>query len=284
MISDIDEVLQKLLTKEIEIKGNEIDIKFDQPKREWSSRLGKPTLNLFLFDIRENLRLRGAEQYTTIRRPDGTAEVRRNLVRMDLRYLLTAWVKDPDDEHLLLSTSLIALLRNPFVPSKYLTDNLKTQPSPIPIEVATFPVEKGPVDKFTEIWGVLDNEMRPAILVTLTVAIDPYQPMIFKQVTSREIGFYQQDAIDPDEDTSGNRIKSKSYRSVGGKVESKKYAPTTLKLYLVEQDLFLELNEEGTFVLNNLPEGEYHLDILYNDKVLKRHQVAIPADQLLIQV
>ena len=61
MITDVDEALRELLLQEIAIKGNEVDIKFDQPKREWSSRLNKPTINLFLFDLRENLRLRGSE-------------------------------------------------------------------------------------------------------------------------------------------------------------------------------------------------------------------------------
>jgi hypothetical protein len=88
VIADLDEVLRDLLIREIDIKDNEVDITFDQPKREWSARLSKPTLNLFLFDVRENLRLRGAEQYSTITRPDGNSEIRRNPVRMALRYLI----------------------------------------------------------------------------------------------------------------------------------------------------------------------------------------------------
>lgn len=284
MISDIDDVLKKLLTDEIEIKGNEIDITFDQPKREWSSRLGKPTLNVFLFDLRENLRLRGAEQYVTIRRSDGTSEVRRNLVRMDLRYLVTAWLKDAEDEHLLLSSALIALLRNPFIPKKYLSDNLKGQPSPIPLEVATFPTEKGPMDKFSEIWGVLDNEMRAGILLTITIAIDPYRPMVFRQVTSREISFFQQDKIDPQDETVGNKTASKEYWAIGGKLESKKYDLSTLKVLLVEKDLLLEMTAEGGFVLPRLAQGEYHLDVLFNEKVLKRQPITVPADDFVIQV
>jgi len=31
VITDVDEALRKLLIREIEIKGNEVDIKFDQP-------------------------------------------------------------------------------------------------------------------------------------------------------------------------------------------------------------------------------------------------------------
>jgi hypothetical protein len=132
VIADLDEVLRNLLTREIEIKDNEVDITFDQPKREWSARLSKPTLNLFLFDLRENLRLRGAEQYTTLSRPDGNSEIRRNPVRMALRYLLTAWVKEPEDEHLLLSSALTALLRNPFIPVDRLPERMQSQPMPYP--------------------------------------------------------------------------------------------------------------------------------------------------------
>lgn len=282
MIPDVDEVLKKLLIHEIEIKGNEVDIQFDQPKREWSSRLSKPTINLFLFDIRENLRLRGAEQYRTINRPDGVAEIRRNPVRMDLRYLMTAWVKEPEDEHLLLASALNGLLRNPFLPEKLLTKGLKNQPAPMPVEVATFPPEAGPIDKFSEIWGVLDNEMRPGILLTVTVSFDPYKPMEYKQVRTRETRFFQDNAIDKPDVTT--RVNSKTYRSVGGRIKSDKYAPSSLALILVETQSPVEITEAGEYTLNKIVDGEYHLDILYNQKVLKRQKLVVPSKDYDIQL
>ena len=285
MIADIDEVLRNLLKQEIDIKGNEIDITFHQPKREWSSRIGKPTLNLFLFDIRENLRLRGAEQYVTVKRPDGTAEVRRNLVRMDLKYLVTAWVKDPEDEHLLLSSALIALLRHPFIPGKLLPESLQGQPAPIPLEIGTFHETKGPVDKFTDIWGVLDNEIKPALLATITIAVDPYKPSVYKQVKTREMRFVQQSDISKDMDYEENPGSlSKSYFAIAGSIESTKYDHSVLKVFLVEKDEEVELSDEGKFVLQSLSEGEYHLDILHNEKVLKRQKIIVPADNYDFQV
>ena len=282
MIPDVDEVLKKLLIHEIEIKGNEVDIKFDQPKREWSSRLSKPTINLFLFDIRENLRLRGAEQYRTINRPDGVSEIKRNPVRMDLRYLMSAWVKDPEDEHLLLASAINGLLRNPFLPEKFLTKNLKNQPAPMPLEVATFPPEAGPIDKFSEIWGVLDNEMRPGILLTVTVSFDPYKPMEFKQVKTREISFFQDNAdTKPDLET---RNVSKKYRTVAGTIKSEKYSPSSLSLILVETQKPVEISDEGKYALQKIADGEYHLDILFNQKVLKRHKLVVPANNYDIQI
>ena len=38
---------------DVPIKKAEVEIAFDRPTRDWSSRLSKPTLNLFLFDVRE---------------------------------------------------------------------------------------------------------------------------------------------------------------------------------------------------------------------------------------
>ncbi len=285
MIADVDEVLRKLLIREIEIKDNEVDIQFDQPKREWSARLSKPTLNLFLFDIRENLRLRGSEQYFIINRPDGTSEARRNPVRMDLRYLLTAWAKEAEDEHLLLSSALMALLRNPFLPVELFTERLKPQPHPCPIEVATFPPEAGPVDKFTEIWGVLDNEMRPGVIVTVTISVDPYKPQTFSQVRSREMRFLQDSGIGkPADQIKVTKKLSKKYWVVSGVLKSQKYNLSTLSLMLVEKQEPVELREGGRFALQRLSEGEYHLDILHNQKVIKRQKIRVPSETYDIQI
>ncbi|MCB0005881.1 MAG: DUF4255 domain-containing protein, partial [Anaerolineales bacterium] len=58
MITDLDETIRNILRAELPIKNGEIDVKFDQPKREWSARLNKPTINLYLYDVRENNVLR----------------------------------------------------------------------------------------------------------------------------------------------------------------------------------------------------------------------------------
>ena len=60
MIADLDETIKQLLVKDMPIKNGEIDVKFDQPKREWSAKLTKPTVNFFLYDVRENADLRQA--------------------------------------------------------------------------------------------------------------------------------------------------------------------------------------------------------------------------------
>ncbi|MCB0014294.1 MAG: DUF4255 domain-containing protein, partial [Anaerolineales bacterium] len=58
MFDELEEALRQLLIQEIPITDGEIEIAFDQPKREWSARLSRPTINLFLYDVRENVMLR----------------------------------------------------------------------------------------------------------------------------------------------------------------------------------------------------------------------------------
>ncbi len=98
MINDLDETLRKLLIREIPIKNGEVEISFDQPKREWSARLNRPTLNLYLYDIRENNKLRQTQPMWEVeRQANGTVTQRRKPFRVDLHYMITAWAAEPED-------------------------------------------------------------------------------------------------------------------------------------------------------------------------------------------
>ena len=55
MFQDVDGTLRAVLMADVPIKKAEVEIAFDRPTRDWSSRLSKPTLNLFLFDVRERV-------------------------------------------------------------------------------------------------------------------------------------------------------------------------------------------------------------------------------------
>jgi len=173
MIHDLDDVLRQLLINEIPIRNSEVDIVFDQPTREWAARLSRPTLNVFLHDIRENLKLRHSQQWIVEQNPDGTATQRRTPVRVDLHYIITAWANAPDDEHSLLARTLMALFRGPSLPQDLLPESLQDQPQPIPLEVAQIDELRNPPD----VWNALDNEIRPSVVLTVTLALDPHLPL-----------------------------------------------------------------------------------------------------------
>ena len=137
MFDEIDEALRRLLIEEIPIRNNEIEIAFDQPRREWSARLNRPTLNIFLHDVRENAQLR--QSYTQRQQPHPDRRqtaLQRPEARVDLHYMITAWASEPDDEHRLLARTLLAFLRHREMPESFLPASLRKQPRPVAVSVA----------------------------------------------------------------------------------------------------------------------------------------------------
>src|SRR5215208_1360645 len=65
MLADLDETLRSLLKRELERHGFDgVEVAFDAPAREWSGQLSSPTVNLFLYDLRESQDARQSEWST----------------------------------------------------------------------------------------------------------------------------------------------------------------------------------------------------------------------------
>src|SRR5438094_835448 len=119
MIQDVDESLRALVKRDA-LNGSKADVAFDAPNKEWASRRNTPTVDLYLYDIREDLEQREVmwedirgdsrdSRLITERRPPPR--------RFKLSYLVTAWTQRPEDEHRLLSSLLACFLRNPIIPA-----------------------------------------------------------------------------------------------------------------------------------------------------------------------
>jgi hypothetical protein len=278
MISDLDKVLRQLLIRELPIKNNEVDIEFDQPKREWSSRVSRPTLNLFLHDLRENNTLRQPE-WEIERNSDGTATKRRTPVRMDLHYMITAWVADhPEDEHRLLTRTLMALFRHPHLPDDLLPESLQAQPVPIPVRIAQHDEFRTPAD----IWSALDNELRPAIACTITLALNPYQTFTGPLVQTRDLRFGQATKL-PRHQWLDESVEQDRFWMVGGTVRGDG-PPEDLSLTLVERGLNVPVESEGRFIVGNLEAGDYTLEISAEGRKPSQHKITVPSAQYDIEL
>src|SRR2546425_12621778 len=98
MIHDVDESLRTLVRRDV-LNGANIEVSFEAPTRDWSSRRNSPTLNLYLYDIHEDLQRREV-QHEEIRGDNGRVIGRRPPPRrFKLSYLVTAWTQRPEDEH-----------------------------------------------------------------------------------------------------------------------------------------------------------------------------------------
>lgn len=284
MIYELSETLRELLIREMPIRKGDVDILFDLPKREWSSRLSKPTLNLFLFDFLENVDLRGSEQWEKSDNKDGTVSLHRNPVRMNFLYLITSWAKEIRDEQQLLSAALVTLLQQPHFPDDILPEVLKNQPVSIRLEVAQNRV----LSNLSEFWSTMENDPHPGIRLMITVTVDPYKPVTYTKVATSEIRFMQTPTTEMaelrDGDDKAKAVLSKSYFSVSGEIKSKKYSPSALRLIVAETGKEVSIQEDGQFNIHRLNEGEYHLDVLMDDRVLRHEKIQVPSPNYDIEV
>lgn len=281
MIEDLDEALRRLLVRELPIKNGEIDIQFHQPRREWSAKLSRPTLDLFLYDLRENVKLRHTAQGWEIeRRSDGTAVQRRRPFRVDLHYLLTAWATEPEDEHRLLARTVMALFRVSEMPADLLPESLQDQPGPITFKVA----QSDTAENLTDFWSSIDNEIRPAIICIVTMALNPYQPIVGPLVRTRELRFGQ--AQDPS--LAQNLIKSTGADTtwtIGGTLHSQQPLEIEkVRLTLLERGREIEVKPEGRFSIGNLEAGDYTLECVSDGGAARRYKIKVPAPDYDIEV
>jgi hypothetical protein len=109
MIGQVDAALRTIVRSEAET-GTDVEVVFDAPTKDWASRRNAPTVNLYLYDIREDVRRR--ERGWSEQRSDGVVVSRSPAPRhFKLSYLVTAWTQRPEDEHLLLDALLRTFLR-----------------------------------------------------------------------------------------------------------------------------------------------------------------------------
>lgn len=170
MLDDLDRTLRDLLIEEMprvveRIEPDGFDIEFDVPNREFTSRLTRPTLNLFLFNIQEN-RERGRGPWTT-ERSNGTGVTSRPPVRLDCSYMATAWSNEVEDEHRLLTGAARVFFRNPFLTEAMLQGSIPTN-----LEIRTEVAQPAAMKDVIDLWSVLDNDLKPSIRITVTVPLE----------------------------------------------------------------------------------------------------------------
>lgn len=126
MLHLIDAALEAFFRATVPLGAQDVDVAFEAPDRDWSAKLTRPTVNVFLWDIRRSHQEHAGMEEVEV---DGRLVRRSPLPRVDLRYAVTAWTSDHGDERALLAGLLRAILAHPEVPSTYVPDALPPTPS-----------------------------------------------------------------------------------------------------------------------------------------------------------
>lgn len=168
VIEDVDESLRALAHREA-LGGSEVEIAFEAPTREWSARRNTPTLDLYLYDIREDLSRRDVA-WEAVRDARGRVTERRPPARYyKLSYLVTAWTQRPQDEHRILSAVLACFVRHETLPADVLAGRLAESRLPTYATIALPP----PADRsLSDVWSALGGELKPSLDLVIVAPLE----------------------------------------------------------------------------------------------------------------
>jgi hypothetical protein len=168
MIHDVDESLRALVKRDA-LNGSGVEVAFDAPTKEWVARRNSPVVNLYLYDIREDLSRRDTS-WVDVRGEDGRVKERRLPPRrFRLSYLATAWTARPEDEHRLLSSLLSGFLRHEYFPPELLKGALEGEEIPVLLTVALPPADER---KIADTWSALGGELKPSLDIVVTAPLN----------------------------------------------------------------------------------------------------------------
>ena len=171
MIHEVDSALRTLIEREA-AGMRDVEIVFDAPTREWAGRRNSPTIDVYLYDIREDLRRRERGMHNVYDESNLVVSRRLPPRHFKLSYLVTAWTQRPEDEHRLLSSLLLCFLKYDALPADVLTGPLTELGLPIPITIALPP----PEDRaFADVWSALGGELKPSIDIVVSTPLDTGQ-------------------------------------------------------------------------------------------------------------
>jgi hypothetical protein len=272
MIRDLDETLKQLLIQNGGLDPATVDIRFDAPSRVLSAAITRPTVNLYLYDVRENVELREM-RWDTERDGNRKVRIKRLPLQMDLSYSITCWASATEDQHQLLWRVLETLSRNSPLPNDLLQGDLQGQIHQVQTKVAQPDgVLKNPAD----LWAAMKTEPAPYINLVVTLDLDLDEeittPLVFARVLKTSQLEAQSDTekakygLPPGQSaweaspirfggvvhsTDGQSIKGASIRLLGKQTDGNplQVGPT------------IQTDEFGRYVFTGVPAGQYTLVI-----------------------
>jgi hypothetical protein len=273
MIRDLSETLRALLDDPALVTDfpelASAAIAFDHPVETFNP--GQSTIDLFLYDVSEDMELRSNEPLRS--RTNGDVQIRPAPLRVLCSYLVTAWpvggAELPLQEHRLLSQALQVLSRTKQIPSALLRGKLVGQQPPLPMMTARTEGLKDP----HEFWTAIGNKLRPSIVVTVTIAMDLFPAVTAPGVISSEIHLGPRAVADgPGLTTSAGPPRFR----IGGRISDAANKPVVdASVGLVELGLVARTDEKGRYQLGAMTAGTYTIRVT-KGVVLQNVNVTVP--------
>lgn len=292
MIEALDETIRQLLIQKVPLDEAEVDLSFDVPNRDWSKAISKPTINIYLHDIRENVELRQNE-WSQERDTEGRITKIKYGARFDMSYIITAWTTSIEDEHRLLWYVLATLSRYNYLPYDILEPSLRDQPQHVLIKVAQ---PDSILRNTADVWTALDNQLKPVLTMTITLALSPHISFTAPEVRTKFI------RLAPPELNAPARVQGRYPLNGSDKMTAKEFvatipegttqivqvggivtdalkpeAPLRAEVILLEQGLNTRTDAKGRFTFANVASyPKYTFIVVAPGYVTARQEVSIP--------
>ena len=273
MLADLDETLRVLLKRELARHGFDgVEVAFDAPARDWSSQLSGPTVNLFLYDLRESHEFRPTE-WGEERANGRNREVRPPMI-MECSYAVTAWTQAVEDEHRLLSQVLGVLFAFPQLPADALAGRLAETAQRFAIEGK---IGQPKSDGKADFWSAVGGQYKASLDYVVTLAC--------------ESGVAYERGPEVRTQTMGTRIADAPASTItemhrfGGKVVDADGRPLPdVWVTLPALGQFASSDPQGRFLLNRVPPGKHKLVARTREGAEAKAEIAVPGAVLDLTV
>jgi Pvc16 N-terminal domain/Carboxypeptidase regulatory-like domain len=250
MLADVDETLRSLLRRELERHGFDgVEIAFDAPAREWSGQLSSPTVNLFLYDLRESQEGRPADWAQE--RGNGHARDIRPPMMMECSFAVTAWTQAVEDEHRLLSQVLAVLFAFPELPLDVMPPRLQGLADRFPLEGR---IGQPKADGKADFWNAVGGQYKASLDYVVTLACESGTvlergPEVRTQTLSQRL-------------SDGPARTITELHRFGGTVAGADGEPVAgAWVALPELGLLATSDRDGRFIFNRVRPGEHRLEV-----------------------
>ncbi len=167
MIQLVDQAIERFLRQCVPLPEATIELSFEAPDKAWGAAVTRPTVNLFLWQVKRN----AARSQTGLQQresADGGIQRRPASPVVDMHYLVTTWASELDDEHLLLGSILTCLLSYSTLPDEHVPDELPRDGA-LGVALASDGLRSP-----GEFWSALGGRLKPGLEIEVTVPIDVY--------------------------------------------------------------------------------------------------------------